>query len=296
MMQRLFSVVALIAATLVGVSYAGALHPLGDSFAVFRYPLVCVGVACCAVLYRAPLARVGLVVGLGLLGARLWMGVAGAGVAAPEITIYQKNMLYRDYDSAALVEDILASGADVVTLQEVSRAHRDILSALADTHPHHLVCDGTAVGAVVVLSALPSVHTTCSDPAGIAVMDVGEGSAALRVVSLHLHWPWPYRQAEGLTATLDSLSGTVLDRDGRPPRTVVGGDFNMVPWGHSLRRVERAFGVRRIGHVERTFSLHGWPFVIDHVMASHGSAGIDVRPRLGSDHFGVVGRIDFNAP
>ncbi|MEL6958505.1 MAG: endonuclease/exonuclease/phosphatase family protein [Pseudomonadota bacterium] len=289
--------VAGLAAGLVGLGYAGALHPVGDSFAVVRF--LALGVLAVALLglLRNRLAQVLFVICVGLFGIRVWHAVPGPSVAAPDMVIYQKNMLYHDYDEVALAQDIWASGSRVVTLQEVSAAHRDFLHLMEDTHPYQLICDGTAVGAVAVLSTDPSVARTCSDPVGIAVMDVAinDGQDLMRVVSVHLHWPWPFEQSSTLDLILADLEAADLDAFGAPDHVVVGGDFNMVPWGHSLRRVEAFFGTSRLGHIEQTFDIFGWPMTIDHVMASAPvEASINVRPLLGSDHHGVVGRVVFD--
>jgi hypothetical protein len=49
-----------------------------------------------------------------------------------------------DYDEVALARDRWASGARIVTLQEVSAAHHDFLEIMKDTQPCRLVCEGTA--------------------------------------------------------------------------------------------------------------------------------------------------------
>lgn len=281
-------------------SYAGALHPLGDSLAVFR-PVLFVGVlVVCALVWRWRGAWLAAVLCLGLGG---WHVASQAGPLVPpfagDITVYQKNMLFRDYDETALVQDIRASGARMVTLQEVSRAHRDFLAVMEETHPYQLICEGTAVGAVAVLSADPSLGQWCTDAAGMAVMDVAgfEGAGTVRVVALHLHWPWPHRQAEALDEKLNQLGQAGLDGSGAPYHVIVGGDFNMVPWGHSVRRIEDFFGVTRVGGPASTFDLFGLRLSIDHVLAGPAAAGsLSVRPLLGSDHNGLVARIAVNAP
>jgi len=65
-----------------------------------------------------------------------------------------------------------------------------------------------------------------------------------------------------------------------------------VPAGRSIARVEKATETQRVGHIERTYQVLGYPIAIDHVLASAGITGtIEVRPRLGSDHFGVLARV-----
>ena len=292
-MRAVLGFVAVGLAVLVAGSYAGVLHPAGDSLAVLRYPMLLVLLGVAIALRTSWLARGAMLLCAVLLADRVRMAQDGIFEGAIDVVIYQKNMLYRAYDEGALIADIRASGARVVTLQEVSRAHAGFLRQMQDSHPYQVVCEGTRVGAVVVLSADPVVTQACSAPTGIAMAEIAatDGRGPLRAVSVHLHWPWPYGQAAGLDAVLPQLAGLA------PMPTVVGGDFNMVPWGHAMRRVGVVFDVRRIGHVRRTFALFGWPLAIDHVMAGPDAAGqIDVRPRLGSDHFGVLGRVVFEGP
>ena len=75
--------------------------------------------------------------------------------------------------------------------------------------------------------------------------------------------------------------------------TVVAGDFNMMPWGRSVAAIERASNPGRIGRAAWTYDLYGYPLAIDHVLATGGFGSLDARPNLGSDHRGLVARIDF---
>lgn len=297
-MRVLLGCVAGSLAALIAFSYAGAWHPAGDSFAVIRYSLVAVLLVLGIVCHRSWLSR-GIIFVCAVLLADRAMMMRGVSLAsAPDYVIYQKNMKYLDYDETELMRDILAFGARVVTLQEVSAAHYDLLEIMKDTHPFQLVCDGTRVGAVAILSTDLIVDRACSVPAGIAVADIAIEQGQVRVVSLHLHWPWPHAQAVMLDAMLQDLDGAMTENAGQQPvRRLVGGDFNMVPWGHALRRVEDVFDVVRMGHVERTFKAFGSPLMIDHVMAGPNDMGaVEIRPLLGSDHHGVVGRIVFSGP
>lgn len=281
--------ILIVTAALVGFSFMGRLHPAGDSFAVIRYPLVALVLLLALLAGRWAPARLLALVAIGLLIGRGAMMRDWAAVNDPQVTLYQKNLLFRETDRAAFLEDVRASGADLVTLQEVSRVNRPVLEALRDDYPHQLLCNGTAVGGVAILSRWPILLEDCSDPAGIALAEVEGPEGPLRVVALHLHWPWPYAQAPMLERLLPML------QDRTPMPTVLGGDFNMVPWGYSLDRIEEALGVRRVGHVERSFEIEGlYPVTIDHIMAGPtGQGSVELRPRLGSDHFGVLGRIAF---
>lgn len=103
------------------------------------------------------------------------------------------------------------------------------------------------------------------------------------MVTLHLHWPWPHGQA----AQVDILASAIAALD-RP--VVVAGDFNMVPWGASVARIERAARARRTGATVTTFARFPLlPLPIDHVLLPEGWAGRQsVLAELGSDHRGLL--------
>ncbi|MCF2872208.1 endonuclease/exonuclease/phosphatase family protein [Octadecabacter sp. G9-8] len=291
-MRVLLGIVAICLIGLITFSFAGALHPAGDSFAVVRIPMI-VALLLVALFGARGWAFRGIIVVCAVLLADRALLASGQDVSDPDVVIYQKNLLYLDYDHSDLLQDILASGARVITLQEVSADHDDLLDALKDTHPHQFMCRGVFLGGVAVLSTDPIVKRDCYDRSRLAVAEISvqDSDVRMRAVSVHLYWPWPKTQARALDRTLPDLEGL----EAMP--TILGGDFNMVPWGHALDRVADAFDVVRVGHVERTYEVFGWPLTIDHVLAGPNAMGsIDVRDRMGSDHFGIIGRVVFNAP
>ncbi len=86
----------------------------------------------------------------------------------------------------------------------------------------------------------------------------------------------------GLLPALASVARPVL----------VGGDFNMVPWSHTLARFAQATGTERAGSILYTLPLAGgWVALpIDHVLVPRGMGRSGTRrlPLLGSDHHGVL--------
>ncbi|WP_245510621.1 endonuclease/exonuclease/phosphatase family protein [Antarcticimicrobium sediminis] len=299
-------------AALVGVlvGYGGALHPAGDSLAVFRVPLA--GLAgLMLVLLRRPRRRVllGLAVVVLALVPRFWAQVSGVGIGsvaatalaagqAPGqltgqaaeravLTIYQKNLLFNRPDPKPLVADIRARSPDIVTLQEVDGRNRAVLEALQQDFPYQQYCDYRAVGGTAVLSRWPAVPGSALCAYGLSALQVETPGGPVWAVALHLRWPWPYGQAEqldGLEPVLRTLSG---------PK-VIGGDFNSVAWSHAVTRVARASGTRRVGREAVSFALPygGFGVGIDHVLASGAQSGtIQILERLGSDHRGVLARV-----
>ena len=239
----------------------------------------------------AGIALIASLIGLVAGGPILWMMRApGPGTG---ITLYQKNLLFANRAPLAVVEDILASDADVVMLQEVTEAHASTMARLREVYPVSVVCPFARVGGVAVLSRWPMAGggTVCDPEArrGYVAMQVAGPGGPVWLVSVHLHWPWPYRQGAQvarMAEELAQLDGPVL----------MAGDFNMVPWTHALRQLAEATGTRPLGPLMQTLERPEFPFLrlrIDHVYVPTGWQGaVERRPRLGSDHFGFVARID----
>lgn len=280
-----------IAVLLLVAGYLGFLHPMGDSLAVGR------GLAAGAVLILAVLASfaglrmaafvsmlLALLTGAQVTLAYTWPGLPG------RYSVYQKNILFRNADLAALEADIRAADPQVVLLQEVLPERQDFLDGLKDAYPHQLHCPGTAVGGEAILTRLTPVDGTMFCGPGLAAMQVIAGTDdkpdRFWLVSVHLHWPWPYRQSEQvelLLPILDKLQGPA----------VMAGDFNMVRWANSVTRLSEILGVRPAGPMEGSYigitSL--FPLPIDHVFATEGGR-VSLRPALGSDHLGLLAEVE----
>lgn len=278
---------------LVG-SYLGALHPLGDSLAVFRIWIAGLVLALAGVMVLSRPRALGAGVAAGavvaLAGATPlpFAAVQASAFAQPQ-TIYQKNLLFALPNADAILADIADIDPDHITLQEVNVANRrQVLDALPPHYARHH-CPFASVGGVAVLSRYEVIEGSafCIEGRGMAGFQVRSPQGPLWVVSVHLHWPYPYgqrAQVEELTPLIAALEGPVL----------IGGDFNMVPGSWVMRAFERASG----SHVSRPLSgtirlLDGW-FAppIDHVLLPGGGGIASVRPRLGSDHLAVVGMFE----
>ena len=137
-----------------------------------------------------------------------------------------------------------------------------------------------------MLTRLPVVQgsETCAD--GLAALQVQLEDRAVWVVSVHLSWPWPYdqqAQVDALVPVLAGLEGSVL----------MAGDFNMVGWGHAVKRLARAMGGLQAGPTGGSY-LGFAPVLrlpIDHAFAPNGGR-ITFRPALGSDHLGLFAELE----
>lgn len=261
---------------------------MGDSFAVFRLPLL-VSFALIVVWspwpgrVRWPLTGLALVLMVPFAFARF---TAPAPVESDTLRLYQQNLRFDRADHESWLAHVAETKADMITLQEVSGANKILLAALSDSHPVQHFCEFGGVGGVAVLSRFAMVPGTarCAERNGLAAMQVDTPLGVVWLVSVHLHWPWPYRQAaqlDRLVPELAALSGPVI----------LAGDFNAVAWSHTMRQVERATGSLRIPHAEASFHLPwiAMPVTIDHALAPDGWRGAVTRmPKAGSDHHGLL--------
>jgi endonuclease/exonuclease/phosphatase (EEP) superfamily protein YafD len=205
---------------------------------------------------------------------------------AGDLRIYSKNMWFANRELEALASDIRASGADVVALQEVSRANRAMMAALRDIYPHQHACSFSGWSGIAVLSRDPIVQAVCSDRRAVAAAQVQTGQGLVWVASVHLKWPFPYGNARSATAAAD-----VLARLDGP--VVMAGDFNIFPWAKSVQGMQQAAALQVAQPVRPTFDLRGVPLLLDHVHAPGGGTA-QYRGLFGSDHLGVLADVSLN--
>jgi endonuclease/exonuclease/phosphatase (EEP) superfamily protein YafD len=299
-MRQALTFLLLFVSLALAASFGGRFHGLGDTLAVGR-PVLAVVVALLSLTVFLVRRRFLGAVGLALaLGAGLSLVPPAPASVAPErardYSIYQKNLLWSLPDTLPMREDIRHASPDFVTLQELHRRNRPILEALRGDFPHQHFCPFATVGGTAVLSRWPPTGAppVCGGNSGMAAMQVATPDGPLWIVSLHLHWPYPFRQPEQLASLLPVLEGL-----GGP--VLVGGDFNMVPWSHTVRAVAQATRSASAGYAGGTFAFSyerdgrnlaaGLPELpIDHVLVPETGLPVSVmrRERLGSDHRGLL--------
>ena len=279
----------LTAAALLAASHAGAILPAADALAVGRPQLALATLAGGAALWLGRQRRAGIAAAALALAATLPMAAAflpPPGLAAPAFRLYQKNLLLRAWPRGPLAEDILGSGAEIVTLQEVGGHNRQYMEPLWAAYPTQVACDTGHLGAVAILSQWAAVRGTAACGDGYATVQLDRpGAAAVWVVSVHLDWPWPAgaqaAQARALADRLATLEGPVI----------VAGDFNMQPWGAAVRRIARSAGASAARPARITYPAFApaLPLAIDHVLLPQDwTAKAMARPRGGSDHLGLL--------
>lgn len=272
--------------SLVG-GYLGWLHAIGDSLAVLR-PLAVIAVLMTAVLASLAgmqIASFGATLLALICGLQIFLAYTVPGPPG-RVLVYQKNVLFRNERLSDLAADIRAAKPLVITLQEISEPNLSLLEDLRDSYPTQQICPGTRVGGPAVASSLPMVEGTGFCAPGLAAMQVTDGEQQFWVVSVHLHWPWPYQQATHIAALLP-----VLARLEGP--AIMGGDFNMVVWANAVKTLAGMTRTTAAGPTLGTYTgFEPWPRLpIDHVFAPSGGR-TSLRGAFGSDHLGVLALVE----
>ena len=285
---------ALALIVLILVGFSGGFFAPGDSAAVARPALGALLVLWAVVLFAMKASRLAVV---SLAVAALAIGSLVPGYFAPEracksgcLTVYQKNLLAVAWPRYSLADDIINSGAQVVTLEEVSDFNRHFMKNLFDHYTVAVTCRFRPNQDDALLTSLPVVPGSafCLGRTGLAgVQLLAPDGKPLWVATVHLSWPYPFgqfRQSREIADRLSKLRGPVL----------IGGDFNMVPWGASVHRIAQAAGTRRLGPWRNSYRMGNWilPLPIDQVLVPEGASGtVERRPFLGSDHLGLLAHI-----
>jgi len=276
---------------LLAFSFAGAVHPLGDSLSVFRYLIangVMIGVVLAVRQWRRVVAVVALL--LGIFIEPLTLGISPL-FATPggRYSLYQKNLLFNNREAATVLADIRERSPDFITLQELSRHNRMVYTSLEADYPGTLRCGQNRTNAIAVLARFPPTGTApvCLAQDGLAAIEVQTPDGPVWVAVLHMRWPWPKAQPSNLEIVVPALRAL-------PGPVVIAGDFNAVPWSHAMSLIRHAGRTERVGPVIRTL-VGISPFLrlpIDHILVPGGQGTLVARPELGSDHLGLFARFD----
>lgn len=283
-------------------SLLGPWVPLADSMAHFRFHLtVLITLASVLLALSRAWQRAGLAAAVAVAGVvgmvpafPVWDAAAVDG-KAPSITMVQLNLSFRNSAPGAVADFIWAENADIVTLQEVTDKTAKVMELLAADYPFQTRCDAWRVGGPAIMSRLPMAPGAakgCIKGQGMAWMRVMASGHPVSVASLHLHWPYPFAQAD----QIDRLESHLK----KLPRPVLlAGDFNAAPWSHAVERVAQATDTDVAAGLRFSFDIkfNSWipPIAvpIDHILVPEGLVPLDVKlgPGPGSDHLSVIARI-----
>jgi len=208
------------------------------------------------------------------------------------IKLYDKNMEFNNSKEAQLAEDIIKSGADIVCLQEVNRDNNKILDMLKTEFPHsHMVyLKPPRSGGMAIASRHP-IKRTYQSIAGAnisALIDTPDGK--FRVFNVHLT---PYTKDAVAHRKQASRFLSIVGK--RLSTAIIAGDFNEPRCGPTLRSLS-AYGYKRAHGDFVTRAAGLLKLTIDHVLVPNSwKAKLRRRPRIGSDHYGLLATIKVKA-
>ncbi|MBO9557170.1 MAG: endonuclease/exonuclease/phosphatase family protein [Caulobacter sp.] len=214
------------------------------------------------------------------------------------VKLIQFNVWGENNNPKATADWILAQNADVVMIEEGGGSAFPIVRALGKAYPNHLTCRDRHGCDTWIFSRWPLLaHRSFTEdklPLFGAWATLDHPKGPFTVAATHFIWPFPggpqQAQSRLLVKTLSPFPKDSL---------ILTGDFNSTPWSWSLRRQDKALGLKR-----RTRALASWPsgefsrvasapfpiLPIDHVYAGKVWKTVKVErgPKLGSDHRAVV--------
>ena len=230
--------------------------------------------------------------------------LAGGVGGGPPFSVLTFNVWNESTDHGAIIRDIVASGADVVTLQEALAIERISSKELSAAYPFRSTCDDWWGCEILILSKRPILdhHYAAPAPTGsggplwaVWVTTTAADGHAVRVLATHFAWPIPPgpRQAQ-----VERLAEIV--RNLGPRSLIVTCDCNASGASFALQQQDAELG----GISRRTRAMFSWPAIIDgahwtapfpflaidQVYASDDWKTVGVRrlPRSSSDHYPIL--------
>jgi endonuclease/exonuclease/phosphatase (EEP) superfamily protein YafD len=209
------------------------------------------------------------------------------------LTHLQYNINLHNPNIQTIKEYILAHRIDIVTLQEVTKTQEKSLRQLAkEGYRWQAYClRKTTQEAILSRHTFVTDSVRCEKHNGLVSATIDIGEANLTVASVHLFLPFPYGQHAQITRLSRAL--TQLKKP-----LLIAGDFNAVPWSHTLKRVEALTQTHVVAGLLRTIPTRTQykpylPLTIDNVLVSPAIqiTEIATAPHMGSDHWPVVTRI-----
>ncbi len=277
------------------LGFLSFVHPLFDSLAHFRIHFLTILVCLLVMLFFLISGKMRYAIAFILLSIALYMlyilpspVIASIICKKERIEMMQFNLRF-DNKHIDKLKTYLSqeSSIDVATFQEVTYAHKAKLEELKDKYPYQAYCEFATVGGEMIISKYPFTNNGgCLKGQGLVWREIDTGNKKFSLVSLHLHWPYPYSQYNQITTLskeLEQIKGPII----------LGGDFNAAPWSHAVERIANASHSHIISGVRWSIKVNTpitpiW-LPIDHVLTSDFKvANIIVGDDLGSDHLPIL--------
>lgn len=221
-----------------------------------------------------------------------------AEAASPGLRVMAANVSYRNFDYAALLDQIRETDPDVVGLVEVDQEWLDGLSALETEFAWRLAYPLEGPRGLALFSKLPfeelphSPYMEDGVQASLAV-ELEAGQTPVTLVLAHVSAPVTPAEARLRNRQLTQIAG-FLDAGGRGHRILLG-DLNITPWSPFYADLAAATSLT---NAARGFGYHPtWPagfnvlkIPIDHCLVSDGLQVVSFRTGsdFGSDHLPIV--------
>jgi len=309
--SRVVGLLALAATGIVALPLIGGffarLHPAFDSLAHFRVHLaILLLIAAIPLLFLRGFRWNGILSTALATGALLsvvgisWIAGPSAQAAlkpkdetAAVYRLLHLNLRYDNPEHGKVLSLIGRLMPDVVTLNEVSPAWAEKIALLAGSYRYRVVCHiDNHAGGVAILALRPFAEGEGQCLAGgiFATAKLDLGGHAVEVGAMHLHWPWPFDQAnqiEDLAPLLGAMGDTAI----------LAGDLNATPWSAASARVAEAAGMTPFGPAQPTWLYRKLPeylrfagLPIDRIFARGDVEilSVETLEAVGSDHLPVL--------
>lgn len=284
------------------LGYLSFLHPLFDSMSHFRIHLLFIWclLVLIEVFLQGNIIRYVLILALIVVGSyttillQPYKGELQNTTGAKVIKFMQFNLNFRNRHLQSVKAYLEEQDIEIATFQEVTAKHRQSLETMRDKYPFQRHCKFAGVGDIAIISKYPFAepHGECVKEEGLVWTRVQLDEGELSVVSLHLHWPYPYKHHSQISR-LEKVFATI------PSPKIIAGDFNAAPWSHAVQRIMAASdtkvvdGVRWSLNIGNPNSLLHLQLPIDHLLISKELRvkDIHVGKSMGSDHLPILGEI-----
>jgi len=302
------------------LGFANDLHPLFDSFSHFRVHLLMALLPLLLLLAFFHETRGAIVYLMLVVLGGFYLYTITQPFKAPlpieqtktqPLKHLQFNLSFRNQKIEAFKAYLKEEKPDIVTLQEVTPAHKKALQAMQKEpysltltksfpyisqkkgeYPYQIYCDFQAVGGVAILSKYPinPQKSVCLDHQGLVWAEVATPKHPINVLSIHTFWPYPYQQPKQIETILPIFHHI------KPP-TLIAGDFNAAAWSHTIKAIERASNTKVVEGMRWSLNFKeqlsfpiNFKLAIDHLLLSKEFqvASIATLNDLGSDHLPIL--------
>jgi len=246
------------------------------------------------VRWTLPLAAIGIVPMAMAATPEIVRTIPAAPAGARELRVLTHNVWVDNANPAATGAAIAGTNADIVLLQEVSRAREPLVAATSRRFPYRTACPGGGCG-LAILSRWPirasgyflkNARGQKFGPPLLWAEIAVPGGAPVTVATLHYPRPFPGGRQVAAGAALAAALARV-DRGG----LVIGGDMNLTPWSAGMRAQDAALAPL----TRMTRATWSWPrtlpfLPIDQLYAgpAWGLVRVDRLAATGSDHLPIL--------